>query len=82
MFVVKNNYRNKYPDLVCWGCGKNDETQQHVLEECETIHQTNTPGVTKRRIFTEDIKTLKETAKQIDRIIIQINKIEVIQKHK
>jgi hypothetical protein len=27
---VKNNYRNKYPDLICRGCGKQDETQQHI----------------------------------------------------
>ena len=30
MLDVKNNYRNKYPDLICRGCGNEEETQQHT----------------------------------------------------
>jgi hypothetical protein len=57
MLDVKNNYRNKYRDLVCRGCGKQDETQQHVLEECETIHQNNTIQVAINTIGTFNQRT-------------------------
>ena len=73
MIDVKNNYRNKYRDLVCRGCGKYDETQQHILEECETIHQNKTTQVTTSNIFTEDTEKLKETAKKIKTIITQLH---------
>ena len=73
MLDVKNNYRNKYRDILCRGCGKQDETQQHVLEECETIHQNNQTRVTIHNIFTENIENLKETAKKNNIILTQIN---------
>ena len=36
---IQNNYWNKYPDLICRRCGKQDETHQHILEKCETIYE-------------------------------------------
>ena len=40
MIDIKNNFRNKYNDLLCRVCNKADETQEHVLENCPVIHQT------------------------------------------
>ena len=35
MLHVKANYKSKYQDLQCRLCGKADETQAHVLANCE-----------------------------------------------
>ena len=35
MLDVKANHKNKYQDLQCRLCGKEDETQEHVLAKCE-----------------------------------------------
>ena len=73
MLDIKNNYRGKYTDLVCRGCGKKEETQQHILEECEGIHENNNTKTTMDDIFTEDIEKLKNTVKKINKIILQIS---------
>ena len=51
MLDVKANYKNKYQDLQCRLCGKEDETQEHVLAKCEKTEQT------KHQVHTEDIFT-------------------------
>ena len=38
MIKVKTNYKNMYTNTICRGCGLKEETQQHVLEECTSIH--------------------------------------------
>ena len=51
MLDVKANYKNKYQDLQCRLCGKEDETQEHVLAKCEKTKQT------KHQVHTEHIFT-------------------------
>ena len=65
MLKVKDNYKNGHKDLECRLCGKSEETQKHVLEEC-IILNTVTSGITKEMIFQEDINGLKNTAKTIE----------------
>jgi len=77
MLDIKNNFRNKYPDLVCRGCGKHDETQQHILEKCETIHVNEETRITNNDIFTEDTDKLKKTAKIINKIITKIDNTSI-----
>jgi hypothetical protein len=69
MLDVKNNFRGKYNDNKCRGCGKEDETQQHVLEECEGIAAKIKGKVTKEEIFNEDTEPLKKTAHKIKEIM-------------
>ena len=65
MIDVKNNFRSKYPNLSCRACKNEPETQEHVLNECPTIHPKNDTKVTTRDVFNEDPANLKVTAKKI-----------------
>ena len=38
MIKVKDNYKNAHKTVECRLCKKTPETQQHILEECETVH--------------------------------------------
>ena len=38
---IKANYKNKYKDQTCRLCKKENETQQHVLTECEMTRNNN-----------------------------------------
>ena len=41
MIDIKGNYKNKYPDQTCRLCKNNNETQEHVLEECRISVEKN-----------------------------------------
>ena len=58
---------------MCRGCGKEEETQQHILEECSNIHKQENTKVTKEDIFTEE--KLKNTAKRINEIMTKLKSI-------
>ena len=72
MLDVKANYKNKYQDLQCRLCGKEDETQEHVLAKCEKTKQTK-HQVPTEDIFTEDPEKLRKTAAEIEVILNTIN---------
>ena len=76
MVDVKNNYRGKYPDNICRGCGSHPETQTHIFEECPKFHQNNTTKITNTQIFSDDIETLKQTSSNIDLILRRIGQSE------
>ena len=65
MLDVKSNYRNKHTDLLCRMCEKMEETQTHILEECDELKETQ--KVTKEMIFQKDITDLRKTAKNISK---------------
>ena len=70
MLKVKNNYKNGYKTLECRLCKKVPETQQHILEECESLHTTgNLPKIKEELIFDENTKNLKKTAKNLQEIV-------------
>ena len=64
MLKVKSNYKNGYKNLKCRLCGRVDESQTHILEECEALKET--PVITKEMIFQEDLEGLKEVARNIN----------------
>ncbi len=67
MIDVKNNFRGKYLDNKCRGCKNEDETQEHVLQECVGIHNNNNDNkVTNQDIFNEDTNELIRTAQKIN----------------
>ena len=42
MLKVKENYKTKYQtNLMCRACGLFEETQNHILNECKKLHETN-----------------------------------------
>ncbi len=70
MLEFKCNYKNKYKgDLSCRKCHKEEETQEHALQECEVTHRSDDSKVTTQQIFTEDITELKETGSKIRNIL-------------
>ncbi len=75
MLKVKNNYKNEQNNLLCRRCKTTEITQHHLLQECQGLHQDDSPKVTKRDLFNEEIQNLVEVAKQI----ITMNKLR---KHK
>ena len=66
MIKVKGNYKNGNKTLECRICKKAEETQTHVLEECEKINEQENK-VTKEMIFNEEPEELKITARKIDK---------------
>ena len=69
MLDVKNNFRGKYNNLRCRGCGTEDETQEHILNECNKIHNDQQTKVTNDCIFDENPNRLKRVAFKIDNIM-------------
>ena len=65
MIEVKNNYRNKYRNNICRACKEEEETQEHVLEECPRLHSDESTKTKRNHIFTDDTDTLKKSARQI-----------------
>jgi hypothetical protein len=73
MLDVKANFKNKHRDQACRKCNNALETQVHILEECSSIHSSESTKVKRESYFnTENIEETKETAKKIQRIIGQV----------
>ena len=62
MLEVQANYKNKYPDKACRICHQEEETQDHVLQQCE---KRNTPRTSREEIFSENTDTLRRAAEKI-----------------
>ena len=73
MTKVRANYKNGNDglDLNCRLCKKEEETQKHVLEECEELN-TKYDKATMNMIFSENTKELKETSKIIEKRIQEL----------
>jgi len=79
MLDVKNNFRGKHKDMKCRLCEKENETQEHILEECQIIQEKIEKKITKADLFQEDETRIKETAKkliEIETILDELNKQE------
>ena len=68
MIPTKCNYKGKYKNnLKCRFCGIHDESQNHILEECNQINRDEIEEIKTEDIF-EDVSKLKETAKKLEKI--------------
>ena len=65
MLDVKANFKNKYSDTKCRWCRTEDETQQHIMEECVEINRREIEKITTKEIFTEETESLRRTARKI-----------------
>ena len=79
MLDVKNNFRNKYSNTKCRGCGQDEETQQHVLETCQTLHSDHTLSVSKVEIFKDKQTELKDIATKIKTAMDKLARIKTVQ---
>ena len=59
--------------LKCRACNQVTETQEHVLNECETLHPGPGTKVSTEDIFKEDPKTLRTIAHLIDNTVLKLN---------
>ena len=59
MAKVRNNYKSGYNNLHCPLCGRNLDTQEHLLV-CDEIH-TCPPGVSYNDIFSDDCERIRQT---------------------
>ena len=66
MTKVKGNYKKGHKDPLCRLCGKDEETQKHIFEECEKL-KTITDGITKEMLFCENVEALTEIAMMIEK---------------
>ena len=71
MLKVRSNYKNGHKEHKCRLCNANEETQQHVLEQCEKLDQYE--KITKEMIFDENVENLRITAGNIQ---IRMEKLE------
>jgi len=75
MLQVKSNYKNGHSELMCRKCRSHEETQDHILNECQVLHTDNSTKIAPGDISTENIQTLREMSKRIDDIIQQLNQV-------
>ena len=78
MIDVKNNFRNKYPDLLCRACSNEPETQEHVLEEFTVLHQDDTSRVKAHEVFEEAPLVLKSTARKVSETLQKLSEISPV----
>ena len=73
MLSTKGNYKGMYKeDLKCRFCGNKEESQTHVLEECNQIDR-HEYGIIKREvIFTEDITILRKAAETLEKYELKL----------
>ena len=64
MLNIKANFKNRHQEHKCRLCKGAEETQSHVLEECQKLNEKY-QKVTKEMIFSENTEELKQTAKII-----------------
>ena len=69
MLRMKCNYKKMFPDTICRICNKEEESQEHILEICSEIDRQKHGKITVSDIFEEDPKRLKETARNITKIM-------------
>ena len=72
MIKIKRNYKNAYTNLTCRGCDANEETQQHVLEECTGIHTDESTKVPRHEYFTDNTDMLRKTIKKVETILARL----------
>ena len=65
MIDTKTNYRGKYQDTICRHCKKDQETQEHILEQCDIIHPNSRNKVTKQELSMRSGILLKLTANKM-----------------
>ena len=74
MLNVKSNYKNAHKNLKCRMCNKHEETQMHILEECEELNEI--PRITKEMIFNEGITELKLMLNNLNKRMTKVENTE------
>ena len=73
MMKVKENYKNNYSNMTCRWCKLENESQNHILEECEEF-PIKGHGIKTSDIFNEDHHKLKIITKTLGEIYKELDK--------
>ncbi len=65
MLEIKSNFRGMHKNNSCRPCGAANETQEHILELCPSIHLDNTYIVKKSDLFTKNTQELVRTVAKV-----------------
>ena len=74
MLGIKDNYRNKYDNTTCRLCNQSEETQKHILAECEEIKKEKLE-IQKTTLFSRSKYIQKENAEKIRKIVKKLKDI-------
>ena len=69
MLDMKTNYRAKYQDTLCRHCGKETETQDHILQECDYTTQNRTIQVKTGELNTHSTTIQRKIIEKIKKIM-------------
>ena len=69
MLPANNNFRLAFPDLKCRFCPSQEETQEHLLEECPRLHLNEESKTPKSDLFKPYDRDTAKTAEKIQRIV-------------
>ena len=72
MLDIKNNFRNKYANSTCRACKVTNETQEHVLNECQILHPNETTKVSNQELAMEDPEVLINVSKKIEKLMTKL----------
>ena len=53
-------------------CAKSAETQEHILSECQNIHQDDSSKVEETELTSDDTEALKRVSKKIELIMAKL----------
>ena len=65
MLKTKEYYKKMYINQICRGCGSEEETQQHILQECTAIQDNEKIKVCVHEIFNIPNHKTSHTAKKL-----------------
>ena len=71
----KGNYQNRPDKLKCRACGLTEETQNHILNECTTLHLEDSTKVSQENLKTEDVNALRTASQKIMKTIKRMEDI-------
>ena len=72
MLDIKNNFRNKHANNICRACKVKEETQEHILSECQILHTSEESKVSHQEIAANDMETLRQVSRKIEDIMTKL----------
>ncbi len=64
--MLKLTFKKGQNDITCRICKTTEETQHHILEECQGLHSDESTKVAKLDIFNDEMPRLTECKKHTD----------------
>ena len=75
MLNIKGNFKNKYQNLTCRLCNLQQETQEHILTQCQVIIEKGLT-IKKDLLFSRSSYILNKVVSKLKQIIINLENEE------